>query len=236
VKPFALESPSQFRPPPPPTIKANREQLKKEVDQLLAYNANLSDEQKAIVEFMRDGPRSTGQSGHWLRFAQDVSRRDKNSLDQDVKLYFAVANVAFDAFISCWETKRFYDSSRPLGLVRYFYAGQKVKGWAGPDGGVKEMPAEEWHPFSPPVFVTPPFPGYTSGHATVSGACAKILELFTGSDKYGAKEVRFAGALTEKIKGKRSRWISRRSLRLQKWLRFPGRWAATTFRPTTMLA
>ncbi len=33
------------------------------------FNATLTTEQKATVEFMRDGPRSTGQSGHWLRFA-----------------------------------------------------------------------------------------------------------------------------------------------------------------------
>ena len=45
------------------------------------------------------------------------------------------------------------------------------------------MPAEEWHPYSPQTFITPPFPGYTSGHATVSGACAKTLELFTGSGR-----------------------------------------------------
>ena len=87
---------------------------------------------------MRDGPRSTGQSGHWLRFAQDVSRRDKHDLDQDVKLYFVIANVAFDAFISCWETKRVYDSSRPWTLIRHYYKGEKVTGWAGPDGGVCE--------------------------------------------------------------------------------------------------
>ena len=59
------------------------------------------------------------------------------------------------------------------------------------------MPAEEWHPYSPYVFITPPFPGYTSGHATVSGACAKILELYTGSDFYGAVERRSCCALTE---------------------------------------
>jgi hypothetical protein len=74
VKPFALKRADQFRPPPPP--KVGSEQLKKEVDEVLHYNANLSPEQKAIVEFMRDGPRSTGQSGHWLKFAQAVSRRD----------------------------------------------------------------------------------------------------------------------------------------------------------------
>jgi hypothetical protein len=201
VKPFVLEDSAQFRPGPPPMTTTDDATLRNETAQVLSYNGELTKEQKAVVEFMRDGPRSTGQTGHWLRFAQDVSRRDNHTLDQDVKLYFAVANVAFDAFISCWETKRFYDSSRPWTLVRYYYKGQKIKGWAGPDGGVKEMPAEEWHPYSPESFITPPFPGYTSGHATVSGACSKTIELFTGTDVYGFAERRRHCELTEKSPG-----------------------------------
>lgn len=201
VKPFLLETSAQFRPPPPPSAKTDLETLKKETAQVLEYNATLTKEQKAVVEFMRDGPRSTGQSGHWLRFAQDVSRRDKHDLDKDVKLYFCVANTAFDAFISCWETKRVYDTSRPWTLIRHFYKGQKITGWAGVDGGTKEMPGEEWHPYSPQSFVTPPFPGYTSGHATVSGGCAKMIALFTGSDKYGFAERRRHCEMTEKDGG-----------------------------------
>jgi hypothetical protein len=201
VKPFALESASQFRPGPPPKVASEPEKVRAEADQVLAYNQKLTNEQKAVVEFMRDGPRSTGQSGHWLRFAQDVSRRDKHDLDQDVKLYFAIANVAFDAFIACWDTKRVYDSSRPWTLIHHFYKGQKIIGWAGPEGGTKEMRGEEWHPYSPASFVTPPFPGYTSGHASVSGACAKILELFTGTDQYGFIERRAHCELTEKSAG-----------------------------------
>lgn len=105
------------------------------------------------VEFMRNGPRSTGQSGHWLKFAQLVSKRDHYDIDRDVKLFFAVGNVAMDAFIACWETKRYYDTSRPWTLVRYYYAGKKVNGWAGPGKGVVELPAGEWHPYSPFTFV-----------------------------------------------------------------------------------
>jgi hypothetical protein len=201
VKPFALESPCQFRPGPPPLTTSDDERLRAETEQVLTYNAHLTNEQKAIVEFMRDGPRSTGQSGHWLRFAQDVSRRDQHDLDQDVKLYFVIANVASDAFISCWETKRYYDSSRPWTLVRHYFKGRKVLGWAGPEGGVREMPVEEWHPYSPYDFITPPFPGYTSGHATVSGACSKALELFTGADKFGFIEQRRHCELTEVAAG-----------------------------------
>ncbi len=197
VKTLVLTNSAQFRPGPPPKTTTDDALLRKETDQVLAYNQNLTEREKAIVEFMRDGPRSTGQSGHWLRFAQDVSRRDGHELDQDVKLFFAIANVANDAFISCWETKRFYDSSRPWTLIRHYYRGQRIIGWAGPEGGTKELPAEEWHPYSPLSFITPPFPGYTSGHATVSGACAKMLELFTGSDAYGFLERRPHCELTE---------------------------------------
>lgn len=199
VEPIALESGAQFRAEPPPTTKTDDALLREQTDLVLRYNQELTPEQKALVEFMRDGPRSTGQSGHWLRFAQDVSRRNGHDLDTDVKLYFAVACAAHDAFIACWDTKMHYDSSRPWTLVRHYYRGQTVKGWAGPDGGVVDMPAEQWHPYSPYEFITPPFPGYTSGHATVSGACGKILDLFTGSDAYGAVEVRPCCTLTERF-------------------------------------
>lgn len=60
-----------------------------------------------------------------------------------------------------------------------------------------EIPAEQWLPYSPSTFITPPFPGYPSGHSAASGAAGKILELFTGSDTFDAVEQRLAGKLTE---------------------------------------
>jgi hypothetical protein len=206
VKPFALERSDQFRPPPFP--KCGSAQLKKEVDECIALNASLTLEQKAIVEFMRDGTPlefklqlvrglPTGASAHWLQFAQDVSRRDKYTLDQDVKLFFAVANTAFDAFIAAWDAKRYYDSSRPRTLIRHLYKGQKMHGYRGPCKGVSEIAAEEWHPYSPDTFITPPFPGYVSDQSAVGAACAKMLELFTGSDDLAVFERRKAGQLTE---------------------------------------
>lgn len=195
VKPFVLETADQFRPGPPP--KVGSPEMKRDVEELVTSNGSLTLQQKAIVELMRDGPRSTGQSGHWLRFAADVSRRDKHTIDQDVKLFFAVGNIVFDAFISCWETKRFYDSSRPWTLIRHYYKDQKITGYLGACKGFGTIPAEQWHPYSPPSFVTPPFPGYSSGHASASGAAARILELFTGSDRFEALVIRTAGDLTE---------------------------------------
>jgi hypothetical protein len=195
VKSVGLERNDQFRGKGPP--EPNSDLFNREVEECIDANASLTLEEKAVVEFMRDGPRSTGQSGHWLRFAQDLSRRDDYDLDQDVKLFFSIANVAFDAFVSCWDTKRFYDSSRPYWYVRWNKKGQMVRGYAGPGQGFKTIEADAWHPYSPDVFVTPPFPGYTSGHATVSGASGKMLELFSGSDRFEFVAKKIAGELTE---------------------------------------
>jgi hypothetical protein len=195
VIPFGLSRSDQFRPPPPP--KVDSAELRRQVDEVIKFNGSLTLEQKAIVEFMRDGPRSTGQSGHWLRFAQALSRRDSYDLDRDIKLFFVIANTAMDAFIAAWDSKRFYDSSRPWTLVRHYYAGEKVRGWLGPGKGVGTIPAEQWRPYSPAAFPTPAFPGYVSGHSTVSGACAWALEMMAGDPRFEITERRNAGELTE---------------------------------------
>ncbi|HMH50770.1 MAG TPA: vanadium-dependent haloperoxidase [Candidatus Acidoferrum sp.] len=195
IKTFGLDRSDQFRAPEPP--KWGSEALSRDIEEAVRVNANLTLEQKAVIEFMREGPRSTGQSGHWLQFAQDVSRRDRHTLDQDIKLFFAVGNVVMDAFIACWETKRTYDNSRPYWWAQLYYKGKQIEGWAGPGKGTMTIAAEEWRPYSPRSFVTPPFPGYISGHATASGAAARTLELFTGSDRYGAVAFQQAGYLTE---------------------------------------
>src|SRR5262249_17017470 len=92
------------------------------------------------------------------------------------------------------------DSARPYSLVRMvgkYYVGQSIMGYLGPGKGVGLIPASQWHPYSPGTFVTPPFPGFVSGHSTVSPACAKILGLFTGRHRNGAYDRHRAGEYTE---------------------------------------
>lgn len=195
VKPIALKSGDQFRPGPPPKIGS--EQMEKEVQEVIELQLNLTDYQKALVEFMRDGPQSVQQAGHWLKFAQDVSRRDNHTLDQDVKMYFYNQVVAMDAFIASWDSKMFYDSARPYALVHKYYEDQKIKAWGGEGKGMIEMDGSEWQPYSPDIFLCPPFPSYTSGHSTISGGCAEALKMWTGSEEFGSEAVMVAGALTE---------------------------------------
>ncbi|MEH6680465.1 MAG: vanadium-dependent haloperoxidase [Sediminicola sp.] len=195
VKPIALKSASQFRSVAPPLVGS--EQMEKEVREVVELQANLSSEQKALVEFMRDGPKSVQQAGHWLKFAQDVSERDDHTLDEDVKMYFLTEITAMDAFIASWDTKMFYDSARPYALVHYYYKDKTIKGWAGPEKGFKKMKGRDWRPYSPDSFLCPPFPSYVSGHSTISGACGEALKLFTGDDYFGEEAKLVPGALTE---------------------------------------
>ncbi|MBK7085696.1 MAG: vanadium-dependent haloperoxidase [Flavobacteriales bacterium] len=195
VRPFALDSAAQFRCPPPPVMGDSL--LEAQVREVVALQAALTNEQKALVEFMRDGPRSVQQAGHWLLFARDVSLRDNHDLDKDVKMYFVVATTAMDCFIACWETKYYYDNCRPYQQVHHLMAEEDIMGWGGPHKGMVKMKGKDWRPYSPDFFLCPPFPAYPSGHSTVSGGCARALELFTGSDKYGVQVRLLPGWLTE---------------------------------------
>lgn len=195
VKPIALKSSDQFRPAPPP--KVGSEQLENEVQEVIDFQANLTDYQKALVEYMRDGPESVQQAGHWLKFAQDVSRRDQHNLDQDVKMYFYIQMVGMDTFIACWDSKMYYDYARPNALVHHYYDEQKINAWGGEGKGMMEINGKAWRPYSPQVFLCPPFPSYASGHSTVSGGCGEALKIWTGSDTFGSTSELIAGALTE---------------------------------------
>lgn len=195
VIPIALDSASQFRPGPPPAIDSK--QLKAEVKEVIDLQSSLTDDQKALVEFMRDGPKSVQQAGHWLIFAQSVSVRDNHTLDEDVKMYFLTEIAAMDAFIAAWDAKMYYDYARPYALVHNYYKDQMIKAWGGPEKGMVQVKGNEWRPYSPDTFLCPPFPSYVSGHSAVSGACAEVLRLFTGSDKFGEQVTLVPGLLTE---------------------------------------
>ena len=102
-------------------------------------------------------------------------------------MFFAVEAAAMDGFIACWDTKMHYDFARPYTLVHDYFKDQTIKGWGGPEKGMIDMQGQDWRPYSPETFLCPPFPSYVSGHSTISGACAEILRLFTGSDQFGIR-------------------------------------------------
>jgi hypothetical protein len=197
VTPFALTSGDQFRPVPPPlagsneiyqdsrgNVGTNDEIFKAQTAEVLMMSANLTDEQKVIAEYWADGPRSETPPGHWNALAHGISERDRHSIDEDVKFYFALNCAVFDAGISAWESKRHFDYVRPISAIQHLYANKLVEAWAGPNEGTQLILAENWRPYQQSDFVTPPFAEYVSGHSAFSAAAAEVFATFTGSDRY----------------------------------------------------
>jgi hypothetical protein len=153
--------------------------------ELVDISAGLTDRHKMIAEYWSDGPNSEQPPGHWALFAQFVSARDGHTLDDDVKMFFVLSNAIFDAGIAAWDAKRAYDSVRPVTAIPFLFRGKIIRSWGGPGRGTVQMEGSQWIPYQSPTFPTPPFPEYVSGHSTYSAAAARILELWTGSDRFG---------------------------------------------------
>ncbi len=182
VTPFALTSGSQLRPAGPARYPAP--EYRAQADEIIVLTANLSDLQKCLTEYFADGPFSEFPPGHWALFAQFVSRRDGHTLDQDVRLFFALGNALLDASICAWDAKRAYDSERPITAIHFLYTGQPIPVYV-PFQGTQTIDGANWRPYQLPSVVTPPFPEFFSGHSIFSAAGAEILKTFTGSDAFG---------------------------------------------------
>ncbi|MEL6204785.1 MAG: vanadium-dependent haloperoxidase [Pseudomonadota bacterium] len=185
---------------------------------VIDYSANLTDQDKIIAEFWEDGGGTAFPPGTFMAFAQFVSARDGNTLDEDAQLFFAMGNAVMDAGIATWHAKVEYDYVRPVRAIRDLgelgligeegvdhegNPGHVIEAFAGFDPvtgeglGTKTILATDFITFQrPDTDPSPPFAEYTSGHSAFSAAGAEILRLFTGSDDFGGS-VTFAPGSTQ---------------------------------------
>lgn len=189
VIPFGLFVGSEFRPGPPATYPSHA--YTRQSQEIINFSANLNDLTKSIASYWADGPGTVTPPGHWNLFAQFVSKRDRNSLNDDVKMFFILNNALMDASIAAWDAKRFYDSIRPISTIHFLFKNKSIMAWAGPGLGTQEILGQNFVTYISP---TPPFAEYVSGHSTFSSAAATILKLFTGSSFFGDSVVIPAGS------------------------------------------
>ncbi|MGH2358134.1 MAG: DUF6851 domain-containing protein, partial [Candidatus Limnocylindria bacterium] len=98
------------------------------------YGANRAlrgDFGRVLAEYWADGPKSETPPGHWNLIANAVSDSpgldlriggtglEVDRLEWDVKLYLALNGAVHDAAIAAWGLKGFYDSARPISMIRY---------------------------------------------------------------------------------------------------------------------
>ena len=197
VTSFALAENDQFRPDAPPMlgdhstyvdgtgkVTTNDQAYRDQIEQVITFSADLTNEQKVIAEYWADGPRTESPPGHWNQIAQDIALREGHSIDEDAKMFFAVNAAVFDAGIATWEAKYAYDYVRPQSAIRDLYYDQDIEAWGGVNEGTRTIQGQAWQPYQNVTFVTPPFPEYVSGHSTFSMAAAKTLASFVGSDSF----------------------------------------------------
>lgn len=187
VTPFAMSKGDEYRSlgQLPGPAKYGSKEYQEQAQELVDISAELTDQQKTIAEYWSDGPNSEQPPGHWALFAQFVSARDHHTLDDDVKMFFVLSNAIFDAGIAAWDTKRAYDSVRPVTAIPLLFRGKTIRSWGGRGKGTIAIDGAQWIPYQAATFPTPPFPEYVSGHSTYSAAAARILELWTGNDRFG---------------------------------------------------
>lgn len=119
----------------------------------------LTPEQIAMAIYYRDNPGFGG--GHYLSILKQILMQENRNLDF-TSYAFARASIAvIDAAIGCWKVKYQYNQERPIRYIR------EVLG----------------HPTWSPVFPTPNFPDFPSGHATIAGAFGEVLKDLFG-DQY----------------------------------------------------
>ena len=178
IRPFVIDSASQFRPtPPPPFSMEEGSDFYKEVKEVYDISKEITakgdeSEEIAIAQFWDCNPYVSVTRGHlmfatkkitpgahWIGIVKIASRKSESDFDKTLFAYTKTSVAIADAFISCWDEKYYSNLIRPETLINEHFD-------------------DSWEP----VLQTPPFPEYTSGHSVVSGAAATALTSIFGDN------------------------------------------------------
>lgn len=152
-KPWFLVNASEVSAPPP--VQYDSENYWAEAQKVLDIATKLTPAQKKIAEDWHLGQGTVTPAGVWNLKARELVLEQKLDATTTARLFAHLNATLFDAFLACWEVKFRYWTERPVTAIR-----------------------SRIDPDFLPYLVTPPFPSYVSGHATVSGAAAEILSVF----------------------------------------------------------
>jgi hypothetical protein len=174
LRPFVLDSVSQFKPAPPtpvdltpgsPFYKEMMEvyetvnDLRQKADDRLAIakfwdcNPNISVNKGHVMYFEQ----KITPGGHWINIANIACQLKDLPIQQRAEVVTLVAIAVADGFISCWEEKYATEYVRPITVI-----------------------TENIDPAWTPILQTPPFPEYTSGHSVISASAAAMLTRLLG--------------------------------------------------------
>lgn len=172
IRTLVMDSCNEFMPPRPPkfNVKDKNCEYYKCMMEVKTVGDSLTDEQKNIADFWDDNPFKLNVSGHvmfatkkfsppghWMNIVGIAAKTANADFNTTVAAYTETSIALFDGFISCWDEKYRSNCIRPETVINKYLD-------------------ENWRPY----IQTPPFPSYTSGHATISAAAAEVMTSWFG--------------------------------------------------------
>jgi len=172
IRPFTLDSASQFLPSPPAPFSTDKNSLFYHYTWLVYTQggSELTPEHRAIAGFWDCNPFAVQNNGHmliglkkispgahWMGITAIACRNSHVSFSKAMEVNMAVAVGLMDSFMCCWDDK---------------YRTNRIR----PETAIRRYIDPNWRP----LLQTPPFPEYISGHSVVSAASATILTHYFG--------------------------------------------------------
>lgn len=159
VKPFGIESSSQFRADPPPKLTSGTYARDyNEVQAVGEINSSLRPQDRADVAQLYAA--LTPHYG-WNSVLRQIASTRHDEITRTARTAAVMNMSVSDAFISVFDSKYFYRTWRPVTAIP---RGEE-------DANAHTTPG----PFTP-FILTPCFPSYPSAHGTGTGAAIEVLE------------------------------------------------------------
>ena len=166
MTPWAILSPSQFRPAGPPSLDS--EKYAADFYETKTMGSIASPLRTADQTLASQFWNSTTASYFWNTVAVTLAAQRHYSVLQNARVLAFLGIAMADAAIACWEAKYYYLFWRPVTAI--------------PLGATDGNPATRDDANWLPLLVTPAHPEYPSGHSTVSGAAGVVLTWYFGKD------------------------------------------------------
>ncbi|WP_420592741.1 vanadium-dependent haloperoxidase [Robiginitalea biformata] len=168
AEPFLLESPDQFRSPPPPDIASD------------AYTAAFNEVKSVGSESSDTRTKDQAHLAMWWkdfvenshnRLARQLVAAEGLNLWETVRSMALLNMTVYDAYVNVFDNKFHYNHWRPYTAIR----------WAANDENPDTEPDEEWNNLHRHTYA---FPSYPSAHGSASSAAMRVLSetLGTGDD------------------------------------------------------
>jgi membrane-associated phospholipid phosphatase len=163
--PFALTSPSQFRPAGPPALTSAK--YTQDFNEVKDYGSATSTLRTAFQTDTAKFWQLDTPIGIWDRVADSLAQEHHLNLLRSARFLALVDIAEADAAIAVWDAKNTFNSWRPVTAIAQ----------AALDGNPDTTADPTWSP----LLVTPYFQEYPSGHSGVSSAAVSVMAAFFGN-------------------------------------------------------